>query len=39
MFIATSHEEKGIDILLDAIRNGHPKNHPVIAGLLIKALE
>lgn len=39
MLIATSHEEKSIDILLDTIRNGHPKNHPVIAGLLIKALE
>lgn len=39
MFIASSHEENSIDILLDVIRNGHPKNHPVIAGLLIKALE
>lgn len=39
MFIANNHEEKSIDILLDVIRNGHPKNHPVIAGLLIKALE
>jgi HEAT repeat protein len=39
MFIANSHEEKGIDILLDVLRNGHPKNHPVLAGLLIKALE
>lgn len=39
MLIVEQHEEKSLDILLEVLRNGHPKNHPVIAGLLIKALE
>jgi HEAT repeat protein len=34
---ALKHDTKGIDILLDSLRNGHPKNRPVLAGLLIQA--
>jgi hypothetical protein len=34
---ASKHDNKGIDILLEALRNGHPKNRPVLAGLLIQA--
>lgn len=34
---ALKHDNKGIDILLEALRNGHPKNRPVLAGLLIQA--
>lgn len=39
MEIANHHEEKSLDILLDIMKNGHPKNQAVIAGLLMKALE
>jgi len=34
---ALKHDTHGIDILLDSLRNGHPKNRPVLAGLLIQA--
>jgi hypothetical protein len=34
---ALKHDTNGIDILLDSLRNGHPKNRPVLAGLLIQA--
>lgn len=37
--IASLHEEKSLDLLLDMIKNGHPKNRPILAGLLIKTLE
>jgi hypothetical protein len=39
MLIAMTHEERGIDILLEVLKNGHPNNQPVIAGLIMKALE
>ncbi|MEI8300224.1 MAG: hypothetical protein WCG10_01245, partial [Chlamydiota bacterium] len=39
MEIANHHEEKSLDILLDIMRSGHPKNQAVLAGLLMKALE
>lgn len=37
--ITSFHEEKSLDLLLDMIKNGHPKNRPILAGLLIKTLE
>ncbi len=33
---AASQESYGIDVLLDAIRHGHPKNKYALAGLLIR---
>lgn len=39
MLIANTHEERCIDILLEVLSHGHPKNQPVVAGLLMKALE
>ncbi len=35
---ALKHDNKGIDILLDGLKEGHPKNRPVHAGLLNKAI-
>lgn len=37
--ISSLHEEKSLDLLLEMIKNGHPKNRPILAGLLIKTLE
>lgn len=39
MVLVDRHEEKSIDILLEVLKNTHPSNRPVIAGLLIKTLE
>lgn len=39
MMLCSFQEEKSLDLLLDIIKNGNPKNHPILAGLLIKALE
>jgi len=39
MLFAHAHETASIDLLLEVLRNGHPNNQPVIAGLLMKALE
>ncbi|PCI95424.1 hypothetical protein COB11_02200 [Candidatus Aerophobetes bacterium] len=39
MMIVEKHDESGIDLLLDVIRNGNEKNRAVIAGLLMKTLE
>jgi len=39
LLISSLHEEKSLDLLLDMIKNGHPKNRPILAGLLIKTLE
>lgn len=35
---AMQHDNKGIDILLEGLKKGHPKNRPVLAGLLIQAI-
>lgn len=37
--LSEEHNEQGIEILLDSIRYGHPKNRCVLAGLLIRALQ
>ena len=37
--LADRHEEMGIDLLLDAIKEGNPQNRYVLAGLLIHALQ
>lgn len=36
---ASLHEEHGIDLLLEMMKKGQSKNLPILAGLLIKALE
>ena len=36
---ALKHDNQGIDILLEGLKTGHPKNRPVIAGLLIQAIQ
>ena len=33
------HDNVGIDILLEGLKNGHAKNRPVLAGLLIQAIQ
>jgi len=35
---ALKHDNRGIDILLEGLKNGHVKNRPVLAGLLIQAI-
>lgn len=37
--LADRHDETGINILLDSIRNGNSKNRYVLAGLLLRALQ
>ncbi len=37
--LAERHNSAGIDILLEGLKNGHPKNRAVLAGLLIYALQ
>jgi HEAT repeat protein len=37
--LADRHDDKGIDILLEGIRSGNSKNRPVLAGLLLRALQ
>ncbi len=37
--LALAHDEKSIDTLLDGLREGHPKNRPVLAGLLIQSIQ
>jgi HEAT repeat protein len=36
-FFADKHDSEGINILLDAIKNGHPQNKYALAGLLMRA--
>jgi len=36
-FFAEKHDTEGINILLDAIKSGHPNNRYALAGLLIRA--
>jgi len=37
--LADRHDEKGIEILLQGIKQGHPKNRYALAGLLIHTLQ
>jgi HEAT repeat protein len=37
--IADRHEHKSIGILLNALKNSNPKNRPIIAGLLLRAIQ
>lgn len=37
--LAQEHDEKSIDIILDGLKNGHPKNRPTLAGLLVQAIQ
>lgn len=37
--LAERHDEKGIEILLQGIKEGHPKNRYALAGLLIHTLQ
>ncbi len=37
--LSEEHNAQGIEILLDSIRYGHPKNRYVLAGLLIRTLQ
>lgn len=37
--LADRHNETGINLLLDSIREGNPKNRYVLAGLLLRALQ
>lgn len=37
--LALEHEESSIEILLDGLKTGHHKNRPVLAGLLIQAIQ
>ncbi|MDR2539299.1 MAG: hypothetical protein LBC45_01560 [Chlamydiales bacterium] len=37
--ISNQHTEEGLDILLTSLQQGHQKNRPLIAGLLIQTLQ
>jgi HEAT repeat protein len=37
--IALEHDDQSIAILLDSLKNGHSNNRPVLAGLLIQAIQ
>ena len=37
--ISNQHTEEGIDVLLNSLQQGHQKNRPLIAGLLIQTLQ
>jgi hypothetical protein len=37
--IAMEHDDKSIDIILDGLKSGHSGNRPVLAGLLIQAIQ
>ncbi|MCI5052914.1 MAG: HEAT repeat domain-containing protein [Simkaniaceae bacterium] len=37
--LAMKKEEHSIEILLDAIKSGNPKNRPALAGLLLRAID
>lgn len=37
--LAERHDDKGIDALLFALKEGHEKNRPILAGLLLKAIQ
>jgi HEAT repeat protein len=37
--LAERHDERSLDALLQALKGGNPKNHPVVAGLLLRAIQ
>lgn len=37
--IAMEHDDKSIDTILDGLKSGHSSNRPVLAGLLIQAIQ
>jgi len=37
--MAREHAEESIDVILDGLKSGHPKNRSVLAGLLIQAIQ
>jgi HEAT repeat protein len=37
--LADEHNDEGIDLLLDGLEKGNPKNRSVLAGLLIRAIQ
>jgi HEAT repeat protein len=37
--IALEHDEQSIDIILEGLKNGYDKNRPILAGLLIQAIQ
>jgi hypothetical protein len=37
--LAEEHTEESIDFLLDALHQGQPDNIPILAGILLKALQ
>lgn len=37
--LADAHEQNSIDLILQGIKEGHPKNRYVLAGLLLRALQ
>lgn len=39
MMIVDRHDERGINLLLEVLKNTHANNRPVVAGLLMKTLE
>ncbi len=37
--IVMEHDDKSIDTILDGLKSGHSNNRPVLAGLLIQAIQ
>ncbi|MBM3208408.1 MAG: HEAT repeat domain-containing protein [Chlamydiae bacterium] len=37
--LAEKHEEQSIETILDAMRDGEPKNLPIMAGILLRAMQ
>jgi HEAT repeat protein len=37
--VALEHDDQSIDIILEGLKSGHYKNRPVLAGLLIQAIQ
>lgn len=37
--LAAQHSPRGLDLLLLGLKTGHPKNRPVLAGLLVHAMQ
>ncbi len=37
--IAVEHDKQSIEIILDGLKTGHPKNRPILAGLLVQAIQ
>ncbi len=37
--LSLEHTDQGIDLILDSLKTGHPNNQPILAGLLIQAIQ